>query len=302
MSLMIILLEKKKSTAPELAKILEVSTRTIYRDIEILNIAGVPIISEQGISGGISIIENYKINNKLFNKDDIGSLLLALNNLPLSNNNSLNVTMSKLKTLIPSKDLEKVEFKANQIYLDLNSWDGNEISKSELNLIKESLDSSKLISFNYKSFNEVSSERKIEPYRLVLKGSYWYLQGYCLSRNDFRTFKVSRISNLNLLSESFTPREFKYEENKINSWEDSSTIKVKLLVDTDIKNQLEHFYGPSVITNSVEDKYIAFIPFNNTPSEYRYLLGFANKAKILEPSFVKENLLKLINDTFLSYQ
>lgn len=301
MSLLNILLEKKKVTAPALSQLLEVSTRTIYRDIEVLNLAGIPILTEQGIGGGISIMENYKINNNILTTTDLSSLFLALNNLPLSNNKDLTSTKSKLKNLIPPKDLEKIEFKSKQILIDLESWDGNEISKLELNLLKTALDNNNLISFKYLSFNGLSSSRKIEPYRLILKGSFWYLQGYCLNRNDFRTFKIARIKDLKILKTNFTPREFNSDDNKIQSWNDKATVKVKLLIDEDIKSDLINFYGPSVITSDKENKSLATIPFNGTDYEYRYLLGFANKAIILEPIDVKENLITLLKKTLNSY-
>lgn len=301
MTLLTILLEKKKVTAPALADLLEVSTRTIYRDIETLNLAGIPIITEQGIGGGISIMESYKINNNLLTTSDLSALFLALNNLPLSNNKDLIATKSKLKNLIAPKDLEKIEFKSKQIFIDLESWDGNEISKEELKLLKTALDTNNLISFNYLSFDGLSSNRKIEPYRLVLKGSFWYLQGYCLTRNDFRTFKIARIKDLKILKTLFIPRKFNSEDNKIQSWSDQTTVKVKLLIDEVIKTDLINFYGPSVITDKKENKYLAIIPFNGTDAEYRYLLGFGTKATLLEPIDVKENLIALIKSTLNSY-
>jgi predicted DNA-binding transcriptional regulator YafY len=133
-----ILLERKKISATKLAEMFEVTPRTIYRDIETLNQAGVPIITYPGINGGIGIMVEYKVDKKLFTVSDVATLLMGLGSISttMSNDDIIN-TLAKVKGLVPAEHMRDIELKSNQITIDLAPWIGNKNLQPNLEKIKQ---------------------------------------------------------------------------------------------------------------------------------------------------------------------
>ncbi|NTV78570.1 MAG: YafY family transcriptional regulator, partial [Clostridiales bacterium] len=194
-SIIMILLDKKRIGAKELADLFEVSPRTIYRDIDAINMAGIPVFSTSGVGGGFEIMENYKIDKKVFSTTDLSAILMGLSILSnMMRGDDLVNALAKVKSFIPAGSAKEVELKANQIYIDLSPWMGNRNIQPYLELIKKGLQESKLLSFEYSDRHGNKTIRLAEPYQLVLKSIHWYFQGYCYQRKEFRLFKLSRIS------------------------------------------------------------------------------------------------------------
>lgn len=302
-SIIMILLERKKINAPELAKMFEVNLRTIYRDIETINQAGIPIITYRGPSGGIGIMEEYKIEKKLFTLSDITELLIGLKSIhsTLSSQELLN-TIVKIKGLVPKDEIKQVEEKINQIKIDHTPWLGNERIKLNLEKIKSAINENKFISFKYFDRLGQKSERKIEPYRLVLKNSNWYIQGYCLFREDFRIFEVSNMSSLKVLDEIFIPRNFDYDSQDIYFRTDKETITLKLLIHESLLDIMVEFCGNDNVTIYKSDKYIAYFPFVEDDYFYNMILRFGNKCECLEPEHVRLEIIRRIEELLSIYK
>ena len=199
LSIIVILLERKKVPAPRLAEIFEVSTRTIYRDIDTLNAAGIPVITYPGVNGGVGILEEFKLEKNLFTSEDLSSLLTGLSSISSAFSSSeITNALIKLKGIIPEKRLKDIEKKTNRIIIDLTPWKNTNNVSSDLKSIKSAMDKNKILTFKYEDRQRKKSTRKIEPYRIILKGNDWYVEGFCILRNDFRYFKLSRISDLKL--------------------------------------------------------------------------------------------------------
>lgn len=195
-SIIMILLERKKVSATKLAEMFEVSPRTIYRDIETINLSGIPIVTYPGANGGIGIMEEYKIDKKLFTTSDIATLLMGIGSISrVMNNEEIINTLAKIKGLVSDEQISDIELKSSQITIDLTPWMGNKNMEINLEKIKKAMDEKKYLYFEYSDRSGKNSNRKIEPYRLVLKESHWYLQGYCSSKEDFRilNYPVYRI-------------------------------------------------------------------------------------------------------------
>ena len=208
-SMIMILLERERISAQALADMFEVSPRTIYRDIDTINMSGIPVNSVPGVGGGFEIMQQYKIDKKIFSTSDLSAILMGLSNLStLIRGDELVNALAKVKSFIPAGTAKDIELKANQIFIDLSPWIGNTKIQAYLEIIKASLSESKLLSFEYADRYGNKTARTAEPYQLVLKNSHWYLQGYCLNRNDFRLFKISRMSNLNVKEELYAPRDY----------------------------------------------------------------------------------------------
>jgi len=302
-SIIMILLERKKISAPELAKMFEVNLRTIYRDIDTINQAGIPIITYRGVNGGIGIMEEYKIEKKLFTLSDITELLIGLKSIhsTMSNQELLN-TMAKLKGLVPKDEIQQVEKKTNRIKIDHTPWLGNERVQLSLKKINTAINENSFISFKYFDRLGQKSERKIEPYRLVLKNSSWYIQGYCTLREDVRIFEVSNMSSLKVLEEAFIPREFDYDSQDIYFRTDRKTITLKLLIHESLSDIMVEFCGKDNVTLYKDDKYIAYFPFVEDDYFYNMILRFGDKCECLEPEHVRAEIIKRIEKLLSIYK
>src|SRR5690625_5247172 len=208
-SIIMILLDKERISAQKLADMFEVSLRTIYRDIDAINMAGITIRSTSGMGDGFEIISNYKIDRKFFSTSDLSAILMGLSSLSnMMRGDELINALAKVKSFIPAERAKDIELRANQLYIDLSPWMGNRDIQPYLEIIKTALQESKLLSFEYADRYGNKTARTAEPYQLVLKSSHWYWQAYCLKRNDFRLFRLSRTSNLQIQEEFFMPREY----------------------------------------------------------------------------------------------
>ena len=206
-SIIMILLDKKRIGAQELADMFEVSPRTIYCDIEAINMAGIPVRGASGVGGGFEIMQDYKLDKKVFSTSELSALLMGLSSLSgMIRGDELVHALAKVKSFIPADRAKDIELKVNQICIDLNPWMGNRNMQPYLEIIKTALQESRLLSFEYIDRYGNFSKRTAEPYQLILKSNHWYWQGYCHKRNDYRLFRLSRISNLEMLEEAFTPR------------------------------------------------------------------------------------------------
>ena len=208
-SIIMILLDKERIGAQELADLFEVSPRTIYRDIDAINMAGIPIHSTPGVGGGFEIMQNYKIDKKIFSAADLSAILMGLSGLSnMIRGEELINALAKVKSFIPADRAKAIELKVNQICIDLSPWTGSRNIQLYLEIVKAALQESRLLSFEYVAHHGNISSRTVEPYQLVLKSSHWYLHGYCHKRNDFRMFRLSRMSNLQIQEKTFIPQEY----------------------------------------------------------------------------------------------
>ena len=196
-----ILIQKDKATAAELAEKFEVSRRTIYRDIEDISKSGIPIAAEKGKGGGIYIMDGFKIDRTLLSSSDMKAILAGLQSLDsVSGTKRYRQLMDKL-SINNSETLNA----GNHIIIDLSSWDKAIIS-DKIELIKTAVENQEKISFSYFAPNG-DSMRVIEPYHLIFQWSSWYVWGYCTSKQDYRLFKLTRITDLKLTGEKSQKRE-----------------------------------------------------------------------------------------------
>lgn len=302
-SIIMLLLERKKISATKLAEMFEVTPRTIYRDIETINSAGIPIVTETGVNGGIGIMEEYKIEKKLFTLSDITALLIGLGSIhsTISSEEILN-TMAKVKGLLPPGQMRDIELKSSQITIDYTPWFGNKKLRPYIEKIRTAISGNTYISFKYFDRLGIKSHRKIEPYRLVFKDSNWYVQGYCTTRTDFRIFAISRISSLEVLKEAFIPKEFDYKSQDISFRTGRETITIKLLIDESLKDLMVDFCGEENIKSYKDNKFIVYCPFVEDDFWYNMLLRFGDKCECLEPENVRLEVIRRIENLLALYK
>ena len=182
-----ILLQRDKVTAPELAEQFEVSRRTIQRDIESLCQAGIPIATAQGTGGGISILEGYRVDRTVLTTPEMQAILAGLQSLDsVSGTRRYAQLMEKLSAGSGGRD--------SHILIDLSSWYKTSLSP-KIEAIHSAIRQHLTIRFTYFSPKETAL-RTVEPYDLVFQWSSWYVWGWCRTRQDFRLFKLNRMTDL----------------------------------------------------------------------------------------------------------
>lgn len=275
------LLDKGKSTAPELAEKFEVSVRTIYRDIDIISSMGIPIYAMQGKGGGITLLDNFILEKSLLSTREKEQILMALQGLIATEQNNADELLTKLGSLFQSKN-------TNWIEVDFSNWVKNNPGPDTFNLIKSAIFSRNVISFQYFGSNRESAKRRVEPLRLVFKSKDWYLYGFCLMRSDYRFFKLTRIKDIAIQSDVYT-REFPstYSVGKLMNIE--NTIAVKLKFDKRMAFRVYDEFADEVTEDKQGNLYVETnLPDNDTL--YSYLFSFADYVEVLEPEIIREQV------------
>ena len=302
-SIIMILLEKERMSAQELAKMFEVSTRTIYRDIEAISMAGIPVLATSGSGGGIEIMKDYKVDKKIFSTDDLSALLMGLSNISgMVRGSEVANALAKVKSFIPSEKAKSIELKASQIYIDLTPWEGNASVKNALEIIKKALQENRLLIFTYIDGHGSKTSRTVEPYQLVFKSRAWYVQTFCRLKNDYRLFRLSRMSELKMLEETFTPREYQKPFLDFEETARSLQTDIKIRIHKSVLDRILDFCPYERLSQDGEEYYLADYPFFDSDYYYDMLLSLGDKCEILEPAHVREKLKQKIKNLAKVYR
>ena len=302
-SIIMLLLDKERISAQELADMFEVSPRTIYRDIDAINMAGIPVRSTSGVGGGFEIMPKYKVDKKVFSVSDLSALLMGLASISdMVRGDELVHALAKVKSFIPADRAKDIELKVNQICIDLRPWAGNRNIQPYLETIKIALQDNKILTFEYIAHHGNKAARAVEPYQLVLKGNHWYLQGYCRKRNDFRLFRLTRMSNLQMQEETFTPRTYQKPVLDFAEMLETMQTKIKIRIHKSVMDRVldycpyEHFYPDG------DEYYIVNFPFIENEYHYDILLSFGNKCECLEPLHIRTEMKRRIQSIATLYE
>lgn len=279
------ILKKGKVTARELAERFEVSIRTIYRDIDSLSSAGIPIYAIQGKGGGIEIADEFVLSKSLLTEDEREQIMTALCGLENVNKSYENELLTKLSALFKIKN-------TNWIEVDFNSWQNNKIYEKIFNEIKSAILSKNILEFSYFGSND-ETYRKVKPVRLLFKGQDRYLYAFCLLRNDFRYFKLSRIKKLKTLSVIFEDdfediilkKEMRYE----------NTVHIKVKFDRKVAFRVYDELGEN-ITEDEDGNLYAEVEIPNDYNLYGYIFSFGENVEVLEPKEIRIKIKKIINE------
>ncbi len=302
-SMIMILLNKGRVSAQELAAMFEVSTRTIYRDIDAINMAGIPIRAISGVGGGIEIMPDYKMDNKIFSTDDLSAILMGLSNLSnVMPDTELRNSLAKVKSFIPAEQAKAIELRANQICIDFSRWSGNGNTKPYLEQFKTALQANCLLTFHYIGHHGKETFRTIEPYQLVLKNSQWYVQGYCLTKEDFRLFRLSRILDLKRLPDTFVPRAFQKPILDFDEFLQTMQTTITLRIHQSILDRVLEVCSYEHFTPDGDAHYLVSFPFVENAYHYDMLLSFGPACECLAPPHIREALKQRIHDVMMLYE
>ncbi len=282
-----VLLQQDMVTAPCLAERFEVSRRTINRDIEDLCRAGIPIVTMPGAGGGISIMENYKVNRTVFTTREMQDILAGLRSLDsVSGTNQYGLLMEKLAA-------GGSDFVAgNQsVLIDLSSWYKADLAP-KIEIIRAAIDGRQELEFLYFSPKK-EGRRRIESYYLIFRWSSWYVWGWCTSCRDFRLFKLNRMAELRLSGAGFEPRKVPLPDLK-NERIFPGGIRVKAVFEPECKWRLVEEFGLDCFEEQEDGKLLFHADYTDQDNLISWLLTFGDRVELLEPENIRKELRELI--------
>lgn len=276
------LLQNGKATAPELAQKFEVSIRTIYRDIDSISSAGIPIYATQGKGGGISILNDYTLDKSLLSEQEQEQMLTALQGMIATTEKNSDELLTKLSGLFQIKS-------TNWIEVDFSDWAHRTPQQDTFKIIKEAIFQKRTISFCYFSGKGNKEKRNVRPIRLVFKSKSWYLYSFCLLRKDYRFFKLTRIKELEMLSETFTQD---FTPTKIEKQiQVEKTVAVKLKFDRQAAFRVYDEFTDDITEDSQGNLYVQVdLPDNEVL--YSYVMSFSDSVEVIKPQSIREQMKK----------
>ena len=287
------LMSGERMTAPELARRLEVSVRTIYRDVEALCQAGVPIATGQGQGGGIRLMDGFVLDRTLMSPDEQERLLLAVKALASALTASSGELLQKLGALFhaPATDWLSV---------DLDRWGQSGKQDMRFDLIRRAILEKRVLAFHYAGTNGLRT-RKVQPGRLCFKSSAWYLQAICLERQEWRTFKLTRMSSLHLTGECFSETLVPPPIEPASGGPTECEVTLRFPADAAFR-VYDEFSGESIrIGQDGSFTVTARMPLGDGWL-YGYLLSFGGAAEVLSPLHVRRGLAQFARMAYQRYE
>lgn len=296
--LLSILANTDQITVQELADRFEVSRRTIFRDLDALSRAGIPITSCPGLGGGVSVIEGYKLNNQILSDGDKEKIFTALNGLKsLGSDDSVTNLIAKL---VPGNETDF--FSRSNYVIDFSSWFSDSITHEKALKLHRAICDNRCVNLEYISQSS-RSVRTVEPCKLVFKQSHWYLYAFCREKEEFRLFKLSRIVRFDILEQQFKPRpvsniEFAsyYGKELFSAHEQNGFEEVVLEYDREDAFELTDKVDASFFKGNGDGRSCCEIRFYTSDLHRTavFILGFVHKVRVVSPPELIEEIRRLI--------
>lgn len=277
-----ILLEKKTIKAHELAAHFEVSKRTILRDIDKLSATGIPVYSQPGRNGGITIMDDYVLNKTALSDEEQDYILMSLQNMAVTGNTN-DKFIGKIKSFFNRENADWIE-------VDFSRWGSLETDKEKFEIIKSAILSNKGISFIYIDPYGRESKRNVYPLKLIFKSRAWYLQGFSKERDDYRTFKVNRITELSVSEDSFDRA--KFAPPPIESQFGGRAAQVELIFSKELAFRVYDEFDEGTIEKDDGGNMRVSVRMPEDEWLYSYLMSFGDKVSVIKPKAVAAELRK----------
>lgn len=291
--------------AQDLADRFGVSLRTIYRDVKTLESAGVPILSEAGI--GYSLVDGYRLPPVMFTREEAGSLVTGEKLMRSFSDKSLGdhyqAAIVKIRSVLKSYDKEWLDTLEETIQVRPPKALFNSEIEDSLHTVLHGIADRKSVILEYKAITDIISEREIEPVGVFHENNNWYILGYCLLRGDYRQFRTDRILAIRGTSNRFARKHGKLSDH-LNRHETFPRITVRLLVEPRVARYLSNtrnnygFVSETPTENGVE---MIFHTIEIAEGFPRWILGFGDYIKVLEPEELRDNTGKILRQV-LKYQ
>ncbi|MDP4110064.1 MAG: YafY family protein [Bacillota bacterium] len=277
-----ILLERQNVTAPELARLLEVSVRTVYRDVEALSMAGVPICASAGKGGGISLMSGYTFDKALLSDDEQNQILFAIQSLQAADQN-VDGLLKKLGGAFQKAD-------TNWIEVDFSRWGMHRTDNRKFEQLRKAILEKRILHIKYCGTSGLISERDVKPLRLVFKDKHWYLQAFCMQAEAFRVFKISRITELSLYDVTFADSFRDIPSLDSDGPPMFSGTPLRLRFPSSMAFRVYDEFDRESIEPQPDGRLCVSVEFPLDGWVISYLLTFGTEIEILEPLYIREQI------------
>lgn len=275
------LLNQSRVSATDLAKRYEVSLRTIYRDMEAINQAGIPIVSFAGSDGGYEIMQGYRLDKQVLSLEDFSSICSALRGVRSATDQfDIDRLIERIGALMPGHNTAK-----EHAYVDLDFKPAPN-DKAHMGPLHKAIKALQCVTFTYLDNKGTETERKLEPMGLFLKGYTWYLYGYCLTRMDVRVFRLSRILDLQILPEPYTRRDYTLQdiEARFMSQADFKKVRAVLCFQPEMKTRVRDEFGFDQVLVNADGTLSLTTYFSSSERAIQKILSYGSMVKVMEPS------------------
>ena len=287
------LLDRGTATAQELADQLGVSKRTILRDIETLTLAKVPVYTTQGKGGGVSLLEGYVLDKAVLSDEEKEQILLGIKTL-LPTGGASGKALSKLGSLFSVKNTDWIE-------VDFSRWSNPTHDREKFDNLKNAVMQRKALAFSYPNSVGEISERKAYPLKLVFQGQAWYVQAFCLLKEDYRTFKINRMIDLQVLPETFDAALYAPPPVVPQNIPPHVKIHIRAIFTATVAYRVYDEFNIEDITKTEDGTFIVDTTMIFDEWVYGYFLSFGNHVHILEPISFRQELRQRIGEMLKNY-
>ncbi len=287
LSIVVYLLNRELASARSLAERFDVSIRTIQRDMDTINLAGIPIVSVQGPSGGYGIIDTYKMDRRLMSTDDLFYIITALNGICSSMDDvRIDDTLEKMKGLMPHSPADPFRERQEKLYVDFSMLGGGPAQREVFRVVQSAVDSGRLLRFIYTSNRMERVTRVVEPMTVVFKWRAWYLFAYCRLRDDYRLFRISRIQRPEVLDGGFSRRGLSFEDfsREYDPERTGKLLELVLRFSAEMVPLVEEFHNEEDMERSGDGSLVVRVRMPEDGWLYGYILGFGQFVEVLEPA------------------
>ena len=299
-AILVMLLRKERIQAKELAKKFEVSVRTILRDVEAINLAGIPIVTYQGANGGIGIAPGYRLDKSVLTGDEMAAIITTLKGIDGTlTGKSHEILMEKLKNTLNASQMAQLDAKMRQFVIDLNPWHDDANTKKKLAEIRDAIETFRQLEFTYTDLKGAKTTRRVEPYSLILKAQKWYLLAWCSLRSSFRYFKVSRLKELSV-GAVFAPREVPEDQPvEQTQWENSKNMaSLDLLFTREMEPIICEWWD---LEKCEDERIMVRTALPDNYQTYGFLLSFGNQVEVVSPPHIRLALKQIAKEIYQKY-
>lgn len=275
-----LLMERSPRSAGELAARLEVSERTVRRDVEALSAAGVPVYMARGKGGGVHLMDGYVLDRSLMSDAEQGEILAALTALRQTGASDDEALPERVARLFRREG-------ADWLDIDFSFWGAPPEYRQAFDLVKHSILERHPLSFRYRDAADRVSLRTVEPAKLVFKERSWYVRAWCREREDWRTFKIIRMvwDSMELEAETFEPRPL--PPDLVESYPTHNKTRLSLLFEPGDARVREEF-SPDVIEALEDGRLRVTLDTELTDRARHHLLSFGAGMTVEEPPELRE--------------
>lgn len=275
-----ILLRQKTVTARQLAERFNVSQRTIYRDIDTLSLSGIPVYTEQGKGGGISLLPEFVLNKSILSEQEQKEILTALQGMSITNNTESSQVLKKLSAIFNKSA-------ANWLEIDFSDW--SSANGNLFNGFKTAILERRIAEFDYYGAFGDKTHRRVEPIQLWFKSRAWYLKAYCLIRQDMRLFKLIRVRNLVITDNQIPDRDLLANQPlPVPDEHLRPDVNLKLKIAPQMTHRIYEEFNEDMLELRPDGSHIVTVTWLEDEWMYGRILSFGEFIEVLKPEHVRK--------------